>query len=227
VQVNFAFGQVARERETRATLRIRPLKTAARCGCVRFSLEKDAMLGLAMEVLQALVEVVLARHADEKHPERVRHRQPIVCFPWVPRGQFGNQSATAEFWHDPKQRHVEIAHHDLDIELLDLIRQPLPEDWQLAGPPVVREVLVHVNDQDVLRLAHVADAIGQANLGDETSAVCIVPATFAATAAFVVPFASSLEVEELEVIAAPIADTNQHAVFLIAPQGHVLVGLPR
>jgi hypothetical protein len=47
--------------------------------------------------------------------------------PWVPSNAIALKSATAEFWDDPCQRHVEIASHDLNVILSDLLGQPIPE----------------------------------------------------------------------------------------------------
>ena len=52
---------------------------------------------------------------------RITHGFPFEGLPRVPCAQVNHCSATAEFWYDPEEGHVEVAHQDLHAEPRDLV----------------------------------------------------------------------------------------------------------
>ena len=49
----------------------------------------------------------------------------------VPCAQAHHCSATAEFWYDFEEGHIEVAHQDLHLERVDLPPKPVPVSFEL------------------------------------------------------------------------------------------------
>ena len=88
--------------------------------------------GKNAQVIQIPLQFGLHIATDVKNTARIETQRLIVTLlgvmdPWIPSKATAFKSATAEFWDDPCQSHVEIASHDLNVKSSDLFGQSIPE----------------------------------------------------------------------------------------------------
>ena len=134
-----------------------------------------------------MTEILAQRvHAWEVHEEyaaRISHGFPFQGLPGVPCAQINLYSATAEFWYDPEERHIEIAHQDLHIEGFDLLRKPIPK---LIEPVLfqdqIGELIVHVHHHGNVLSSEETHVVRQGDLRDDAARVCL--ASFSVVFAF-------------------------------------------
>ena len=95
--------------------------------------------GKNVQVIQIPVQMDLHRATDIKNTARIETQRLFVTplgamDPWIPSKAIAFKSATAEFWDDPCQRHVEITSQDVNAKIFDLIGQSIPELIVYSSP---------------------------------------------------------------------------------------------
>ena len=102
----------------RPSLRLPPHQL---CGVDRpWSEGQDATRIPVVDIVDILVKRVDAWKVHEEHALRITHGFPVHGLPRVPCAQVNLCSASAEFWYDPEEGHIEVAHQDLHLERTDL-----------------------------------------------------------------------------------------------------------
>ena len=80
-----------------------------------------------MDITETLCQRVHAWEIHEEYAARITHGFPFQGLPRVPCAQVNHYSLLAEFWYDPEEGHIKVAHQDLHSAVIDLQLKPIPK----------------------------------------------------------------------------------------------------